>query len=295
MAVDPWHREAFLESLTAAAPATVDAYRRDLTQFCEWAARGAVLEPNDIDRRVLRRYLAYLTTRRFARRSIARKASSLRRYCRWLHRRGIIEQDPSVGLSAPGADGRLPRVLTSKELAQLLGEGEPVDVVELRDRLIVELLYGSGLRVAELCGLDRLDPNVDHSHVVVLGKGSVHRRVPLSAPSRRLLQAWLVGGREAFALEHAGGHADRQALFVNRRGNRLSSRDVRRVLDARSVSPTHPHALRHTFATHLLDGGADLRSVQELLGHADLGTTQLYTHVSRERLRQVYEGSHPRA
>lgn len=292
---DPWHQAAFLQSLTAVSPATVDAYRRDLEQFCAWAERGSVVEPSRIDRRLLRRYLAYLTTRRFARRSIARKASSLRRYCRWLHRRGFVDQDPSAGLSAPRADGRLPRVLSADELGHLIGDGEPVDVVELRDRLIVELLYGSGLRVAELCGLDRIDTSGDLTHLVVTGKGSVQRRLPLSAPSRRLLDAWLVGGWEAFADRYAGGDVDPQALFVNRRGNRLTTRDVRRILDARSVAPTHPHALRHTFATHLLDGGADLRSVQELLGHADLGTTQLYTHVSREHLRRVYEGSHPRA
>jgi len=294
--VDSWQREQFLAGLTAAAPATVAAYGRDLEQFADWAARGSVERPQSVDRRLLRRYLAHLTTRQYARRSIARKASTLRRYFGWLHRRGEIDLDPSAGLSAPRADGRLPRVLTGRELKGLFGDDVvPTTALELRDRLIVELLYGSGLRVAELCGLDRASDLERAEHLVVLGKGSKERRLPLSEPSQQLLAAWVLGGAAAFDLEVKIEERDSSALFVNRRGNRITPRDVRRVLDGRALEPTHPHALRHTFATHLLDGGADLRSVQELLGHADLGTTQLYTHVSRERLRSVYQGSHPRA
>ncbi len=294
--VDPWQREQFLAGLTAAAQATIAAYGRDLEQFVDWAGRGSTESPQAVDRRLLRRYVAHLTTRQYARRSIARKASTLRRYFRWLHRRGDIDVDPSVGLSAPRADGRLPRVLTGRELDGLFGhDSAPTTALELRDRLIVELLYGSGLRVAELCGLDGAGDLDRAEHLVVIGKGSKERRLPLSEPSRQLLAAWVVGGSDAFDAELGIEERDSVALLVNRRGKRISPRDVRRVLDSRSSEPTHPHALRHTFATHLLDGGADLRSVQELLGHADLGTTQLYTHVSRERLRSVYEGSHPRA
>jgi integrase/recombinase XerC len=292
---DLWRRDAFCRSLTAAAQATVAAYRRDLDQFVEWCERGSMSDPSGVDRRQVRRYIAHLTTRRYAKRSIARKASSLRRYFGWMHRTGVVGVDPTVGLHAPRSGGRLPKVLTGRELEGLLGDGSlPVTSLELRDRLVVELLYGSGLRVAELCGLDR-SRDLPAEHITVLGKGSKQRRVPLSEPSRRLLEAWVVGGSDAFDVENVTGERDPLALFVNRRGNRLGPRDARRLLDRLAVEPTHPHALRHTYATHLLDGGADLRSVQELLGHADLGTTQLYTHVSRERLRQVYEGSHPRA
>jgi integrase/recombinase XerC len=161
----------------------------------------------------------------------------------------------------------------------------------VRDQAVVELLYGSGLRVGELCGLRPDDLDLARRQLVVWGKGSKQRQVPMSEPSADALQAWLSHGRPVMA----AGHAPVDALFLNKRGKRLTPRDVRRILDRRAASPTHPHALRHTYATHLLDGGADLRAVQELLGHGDLATTQLYTHVSKERLRAVHQSSHPRA
>jgi integrase/recombinase XerC len=155
---------------------------------------------------------------------------------------------------------------------------------------VVEVLYGSGLRVSELCGLDVDDIDRARCLVRVLGKGSRTRLVPLSEPSIDAIDAWCTHGRPLMASSSAGA-----ALFVNLRGGRLGPRDVRRILDCRAEAPVHPHALRHTYATHLLDGGADLRTVQELLGHADLGSTQIYTHVSKERLRRVVERTHPRA
>jgi integrase/recombinase XerC len=157
---------------------------------------------------------------------------------------------------------------------------------------VLELLYGSGLRVGEVCGLAPADVDVRSSTVTVWGKGGKQRRVPMSRPAADAVSGWLQRG--AAAIEPADADAE-GALFRNARGRRLTPRDVRRIIDRRSTEPTHPHALRHTFATHLLDGGADLRVVQELLGHADLSTTQHYTHVSKERLRAVYESSHPRA
>ncbi len=166
---------------------------------------------------------------------------------------------------------------------------------------MLEVLYGSGLRVAELCGLRRADVDLGRCRLTVWGKGSKQRVVPLSEPARDALAAWLGDARAQLGRSGPAGAPDPEELvpeapvFVNRRGHALTPRDVRRILDRRSVNPTHPHALRHTFATHLLDGGADLRAVQELLGHADLATTQLYTHVSKERLRHVFEASHPRA
>jgi integrase/recombinase XerC len=287
-----WEQEAFVRSLSSLSPNTVDAYRRDVRDFVVWAERARLSGPADVDRLVLRRYLAFLGTRRMAKRSIARKAAALRRYFAWLARTGALAADPSSRLTAPRGDGRLPHVLKEEELETLLGDqapaGEPVD---LRDRAVVELLYGSGLRVAELCGLRPRDVDLVRGQVLVWGKGSKQRQLPMSESSVEAVRAWVEGGRRTMATTETPA----DALFVNRRGHRLTPRDVRRILDRRASSPTHPHALRHTFATHLLDGGADLRAVQELLGHSDLATTQLYTHVSKERLRTVYDATHPRA
>jgi integrase/recombinase XerC len=284
-----WDVDGFTRSLTAAAPTTVDAYRRDVAAFVEWAERASIHDPERVDRKTLRRYLAYLGTRRFAKRSIARKASALRRYFGWLARTGAIAADPSAGLSAPSGEGRLPRVLKADELSSLL-DAPPALVdddpprVRLRDDAVLELLYGSGLRIGELCNLRPSDVDLRGGSVTVWGKGGKQRVVPITPPAADALRALL-----------ATDPPIDDAVFRNGRGKRLTPRDARRILDRRALAPTHPHALRHTFATHLLDGGADLRAVQELLGHADLSTTQHYTHVSKERLRSVYEASHPRA
>jgi integrase/recombinase XerC len=291
-----WQLDRFVASLTSASPRTVEAYRRDLEAFCEWSDRLGLDGPAAVDRTTLRRYLAHLSTRRYARRSIARKASALRRYFAWAARVGIVAADPSAGLSVSSGEGRLPRVLRQDELSALLDDpparvrDDPPEV-RLRDDAVLELLYGSGLRVAELCGLSVADVDLDAGRAQVWGKGAKARQVPLGEPSVAALRAWLYRGRDAMV----GAESPPGALFLNRAGRRLGPRDVRRLLDRRAPSPTHPHALRHTYATHLLDGGADLRAVQELLGHADLTTTQRYTHVSRERLRAVYDATHPRA
>ncbi len=296
-----WRLESFCASLTSVAPSTVEAYRSDLAAFCQWAGRLGLDDPVGVDRRVLRRYLAYLSTRRYARRTVARKTSALRRYFGWLRRTGVLEVDPSVGLTAPSGEGRLPQVLGHDQLHHLLdtpdrpeprrGRDESIErALRHRDDAVLELLYGSGLRVGELSGLRCGDLDLDRSRATVWGKGARQRVVPLSVPTVEALRRWLAA---RVGLLDASTPAD--ILFVNRRGRPLTPRDARRLLDRRSSAPTHPHALRHTFATHLLDGGADLRSVQELLGHEDLGTTQIYTHVSRERLRKVFDASHPRA
>jgi integrase/recombinase XerC len=296
MASDPWAQQEFEASLHGSAANTVAAYRRDVAGFVEWAERLGLVEPVEVDRKVLRRYVSYLATRRYARRTVARKAAALRRYFGWLRRVGRIPVDPSAGLSAPSGSGRLPRVLRADELTQLLDEPPPVvdadpPAVRLRDDAVLEILYGSGLRVGELCGLRPDDVVVDTQQIRVWGKGSKQRQVPLSDPAAAALAAWLDLGRSQLVTDQTPA----DAVFLNRRGRRLTPRDVRRILDRRSAAPTHPHALRHTYATHLLDGGADLRAVQELLGHSDLATTQHYTHVSRERLRSVLHATHPRA
>lgn len=293
-----WRVPEFVLSLTAASDSTKRAYRSDLRQFAEWASRAGLNVPSDVDRRWLRRYIAFLSVRGLSRRSVARKASALRRYFGWLARQGTIGVDPALGLVAPAGSGRLPRVLGAAEVSEMLGDGTvPNDPTELRDRLVLELLYGSGLRVAELCQLDRGAFRPGSAHIEVIGKGAKHRRVPLSDPAMALLAAWRDGGSDEFDGQRLREPAERDpaALLVNLRGNRLGTRDVQRILDRHAATPTHPHALRHTYATHLLDGGADLRVVQELLGHRRLATTQIYTRVSRERLREVYESAHPRA
>ena len=291
--VDPsWHLDGFVASLTGSAPNTVAAYRSDLVAFVLWSGVGGVAEPAVVDRLLLRRYVASLSTRQLAPRSIARKVSSLRRYFGYLRREGLLVQDPSASLRSPAGSGRLPRVLDHGDVATLLdgpsAEGE-APWRRLRDDAVLEVLYGSGVRVGELCGLDVDAVDLGGHAVSVWGKGSKQRRVPLSVPAVQALQAWL-GIRHEVVVAAAGA-----ALFGNERGARLSPRDVRRIVDRRSARPTHPHALRHTFATHLLDGGADLRAVQELLGHADVATTQRYTHVSNHRLREAYTEAHPRA
>jgi site-specific recombinase XerD len=290
-----WPVEGFCASLTGSSANTVAAYRRDALAFVGWATEQHLDGPQVVTRRTLRRYLASLAESGYAPRSIARKASTLRRFFGWMRRNGRVADDPSVGLSAPKGDARLPRVLHDNELGVLLDD-PPARVrhdeppVRARDDAVLELLYGSGLRVSELCSLGPDDLDLTARTVRVWGKGSKQRVVPISVPSAQAVRAWL-GVRAALA----GPASPHDALFLNRRGNRLTPRDVRRLLDRRAPTPTHPHALRHTFATHLLDHGADLRAVQELLGHADLATTQRYTHVSKERLRRVVDESHPRA
>ncbi|HUY30433.1 MAG TPA: tyrosine-type recombinase/integrase [Acidimicrobiales bacterium] len=299
-----WDVESFVASIGRAAPATVTAYRSDVSAFAEWASRSGASCPSDVSRILLRRYLAYLATRGYARRTVARKAASLRRYFRWAAREGLVSADPALRLSAPSGEARLPQVLNARDLALLLEPERagpprrpaparsPVVVArDLRDDALLELLYGSGLRVSECCTLDVEALELDVPAVTVWGKGARERRVPTSRPAAEALRRYLSDGRPVLLAPDSPA----RALFVNARGRRIGPRDVRRILDRRSPVPTHPHVLRHSFATHLLDGGADLRVVQELLGHASLRTTQIYTHVSRERLVGVYQGAHPRA
>lgn len=313
-----WQLEEFDRWLRARSAATRRAYDSDLQAFAEWAARSGCAGPSDVSRLLLRRYLAYLTTRGYARASVARKAAALRAYFGWCRRRGLVADDPAGRLGAPSAAGRLPSVLSHRELDLLLdgpagaatGAGAAphragragraagggaqharVEAFALQDDAVLELLYAAGIRVSELCGLDRGGLDLEGGFVTVLGKGAKERRVPIHDRAVAALERWLDQGRPVVA----GPDSPPQAVFVNRRGRRLGPRDVRRILDRRSPVPTHPHALRHSMATHLLDGGADLRVVQEMLGHASLRTTQIYTHVSRERLVDIYSGTHPRA
>jgi len=293
VARDVWRIDDFARSLTASAQNTVDAYRRDVEQFREWMERQSVRDAAKVTKEHVRSYISFLTTMRRARRSISRKRAALARYYGWLVRNGHVKVDPTVGVKAPSDKGRLPTVLTSDQLRALL-ESRPEGHAPWRisrDDAVIELLYGSGLRVAELCSLNLDSLDVRKRCVRVMGKGSKERIVPVSDPTLAAVKAWRTLRNELVD----DANADVEALFLNQRGRRLGSRDVRRILDDRSLAPTHPHALRHTFATHLLDNGADLRVVQELLGHGNVATTQRYTHVSKERLRSAYRASHPRA
>ena len=292
--MDDWGLGAWLDSLSSVADSTRAVYARDASAAAGWLAEAGVAGPASVDRRVLRRYLAELSTHGYAARTVTRKVSVLRRYFDWARRTGRTEADPTLGLAAPRGPSKLPQVLKDDQIRTLIDKpakaGAEADR-DARDLAIVELLYGSGLRVSELCGLRRSDLDLAQAQARVWGKGAKQRQVPLSDPSVETLRAWLRQHRGSFVT----ADTDPDAVFLNQRGRTMTPRDVRRVLDRRSVVPTHPHALRHTFATHLLDGGADLRAVQELLGHADIATTQIYTHVSRERLREVHRSSHPRA
>ena len=292
--MDNWGLGAWLESLSGVADSTRAVYARDAAAAAGWLHEAGHAGPASVDRRALRRYLAHLGNRRYAARTITRKVSVLRRYFDWARRTGRIEVDPTLGLTAPRGGSRLPQVLKDDQIHTLIDKPARAgddDARDARDLAIVELLYGSGLRVSELCSLRHEDLDLGRSEVRVWGKGAKQRLVPLSEPAVGALRDWLAHHRGSFITRETPA----EVVFLNQRGRAMTPRDVRRVLDRRSVVPTHPHALRHTFATHLLDGGADLRSVQELLGHADIATTQIYTHVSRERLREVHRTTHPRA
>ncbi|MGH2693240.1 MAG: tyrosine recombinase XerC [Actinomycetota bacterium] len=293
--------DAYLRALAAErdlSTHTIAAYRSDLEQFVEWTSRSHLAALGDIDRRLARRFIAYLAERKLARRTIARKTSALRSLLTWAARRGLIPANPAAEISAPTLRRTLPRLLKVAEAVRLCELPPDDDPIGLRDRALLEVLYGSGLRVSELCGLDLDELDLAGGTVRVVGKGRKERLVPLSEPASRAIRAYLREARAGF-MEKTSNPQEPQALFFNTRGARISPRSVRamtqKYLRGEGGRPVSPHVLRHSFATHLLDGGADLRSVQELLGHESLATTQIYTHVSTERLRAVYERSHPRA
>ena len=279
------------------SPATVRAYAADLRDLQN--ATGDV-ELAEIDLESLREWRWRATQRGDARATIARRTASVRGFFAWAQEHGIIAVDPSLRLVAPKRARTLPKVATAPAMTAVLdaaaaraGEG---DAIALRDAAILELLYASALRVAELCGMDVDDIDAHRRTVRVIGKGSKERIVPFGGPAASALDAYLVRGRPVLAARGQGS----RAVFLGARGGRLGTRaayDIvsRAVAPALGTETTGPHTLRHSAATHLLDGGADLRTVQEMLGHASLGTTQIYTHVSAEKLAAAYRLAHPRA
>ncbi|PZE39851.1 recombinase XerC [Curtobacterium sp. MCPF17_031] len=293
---------------------TVRAYRADLDDLVAFAAERQVVSAAGLTLEVLRDWLWAATERGLARSTIARRSASVRAFTRWASETGVLTVDPGVRLRAPKGAAHLPRVVAQDQVRSML-HGLAVraaddDPAALRDRAVVELLYAAGIRVSELVGLDLGDVDRTRLTVRVLGKGGKERVVPFGVPAHDALEAWLDRGRPVLAAaaagaagavgaSHAAGSAG-TALFLGDRGARLGTRSayrvVARLLEALpGEGPSGPHTFRHTAATHLLDGGADLRAVQELLGHASLGTTQIYTHVSSARLREVYRTAHPRA
>jgi integrase/recombinase XerC len=294
---------SFLEFLRLnrnASPHTVAAYDSDLSQFLAFTAaqrrkKSTDLRPVDIDLPAVRAFIADLYRQGQARASVSRKLSALRTFTRYMRREGWIEGDPVALAAAPKREQKVPSHLSVDEMSTLLATPDVSQPLGCRDRAILELFYASGLRLSELVGLDVEDVNLSARMVRVMGKGGKERIVPFNDTTKKAIAAWL---KERGALVGKGKGGD--ALFVNFRGSRLTGRSVERLV-ARYVSlcstrfGISPHALRHSFATHLLERGADLRAIQELLGHVALSTTQRYTHVNSAQLLDVYRKSHPRA
>jgi integrase/recombinase XerD len=281
---------SFLDRLAAErglAANTIVAYRRDLAQFFDFCERLGLDSVDAIDRRAMRRFQAHLVTRRYAPASISRKVSAVRSFYRDAARRADVSANPAAGLPPRKRPTRLPKAIASRRLGEMLDGVVGDEPADIRDRAILEMLYGTGLRVSELAGL-QVDAVRGVDLVRVDGKGGKERVVPLAGQARAWVDRYLAGARPVLATPASGGH-----LWVGSRGGPLGPRGVRRVVRLRLG--TFPHALRHSFATHLLEGGADLRTVQELLGHIELATTQTYTAVSRSHLKAAYERSHPRA
>jgi integrase/recombinase XerC len=293
-ALDDFERHLLLERNRSVH--TARAYVGDLIGFLDHLARLGGRSVADVDLAVMRGWLGVVRNRGASRATLARRAASLRTFSAWAHRAGLVPDDPGQQLASPKPRRTLPAVLRVDEAEQLLqaGDGDS-DPLALRDLLVLELLYATGVRVSELTGLDIDDVDRGRRVLRVLGKGGKERTVPYGLAAERAVERWLATGRSALATDASGA-----ALLLGARGRRLDPRTVRRVVTERAealpgVPRLGPHGLRHTAATHLLEGGADLRSVQELLGHADLATTQIYTHVSVERLRRTYQQAHPRA
>lgn len=280
------------------SPHTVRAYESDLRSMLASAAGDGAVDLRAVDLAMLRRWLGRQSEAGLSRSTLARRSASARSFLAWAAREGHLDADPSLRLAAPKRQKHLPEVLHRDQTERLLegaaGTALGGDPVAVRDLALVEVLYATGVRIGELVALDIDDADFGRRTLRVLGKGNKERMVPFGVPAADALTRWL-GARSALSTSASGA-----ALFLGARGGRLGQRQARAVVDRAlrnlgDTSASGPHTLRHTAATHLLDGGADLRSVQELLGHASLATTQLYTHVSVERLRASYLASHPRA
>jgi integrase/recombinase XerD len=284
--------ERFLLLLAARrSPRTLEAYRRDLAALAGWLARPT----GDVTADELARWQASLRAEGLAASTIARRTAAVRAFCKHQQLLGLRPDNPAAGLESPKRTRKLPRTLSAAEAERLVDAAQGVTPRAMRDRALVELLYGAGLRVSEALGLEKASVDLDERLVRVVGKGGKERLVPLGRPAAEAVRRYLALGRPHLDRRH------RPDLFLNARGGALTRAGaflvLRRLAERAGLDPTriHPHLLRHSFATHLLEGGADLRSVQEMLGHADLGTTELYTHVTDRRRRELYFRAHPHA
>jgi len=293
-AVDAFARHLAAERNRSAH--TVRSYVADVVGLLDHAVRMGVDRVDALTLPVLRSWLARLRTTGSARSTSARRAAAARTFLAWALRDGRLERDIGSALAVPRTRRNLPQVPRTDQVATLMTAAlvDTNDPIALRDRAVLELLYGGGIRVAELCGLDVDDVDLDNRLLRVLGKGARERTVPIGAPAAVAVAHWLSSGRSQLARPESG-----PALLLGRRGARLNPTTARQIVASRAAAAglphVSPHTLRHSAATHMLEGGADLRSVQELLGHASLASTQIYTHVSRERLRRSYNQAHPRA
>lgn len=298
-------QDAFLRYLTDVrqlSPRTAEAYAQDVNQFVDFLAGRwgdeRAYDWVDVDYRIIRAFLADLSRQHYAKSSIARKLAALRALFRFLLQEGAVTANPAKLAPTPKQDERLPEYLYADEMEALLSTPDEATALGQRDRAILELLYATGVRVSELVAMDVSEINFEERSIRVIGKGNRERVVLMGERAAQALRRYLADGREL--LLRAGTSPDREAVFLNKAGGRLSVRGVQQrvskhVLEAAASSRITPHALRHSFATHMLDGGADLRSIQVLLGHASLSTVGIYTHVTTERMKQVYRAAHPLA
>ncbi len=285
----------YLQAEKHASHHTIQDYKRDIRQFIDYMEQQGIADYAEVTYIHVRSYLAELHVREYARRSIARKLSALRSFYLYMLREGVVSINPFAQVHTPKLDKKLPRFMYPEEIKALLAAPNLATAVGLRDRAVMETLYASGMRVGELVGMDLDSVDFANGVALVFGKGSKERYVPLGEYAMHSIKMYIERGRPQLVTAQSG-----QALFLNSRGGRLSDRSIRRFIDKYMQQTSQsqkisPHVLRHTFATHMLEAGADLRTVQELLGHSNISTTQIYTHVTRDHLQSVYNRAHPRA
>lgn len=273
---------------------TIEAYGRDLNRYIDYLAGSGVTDPDEVERPLVEDYVGALCDLGLAVSSVERGVSAVKGFHRFMYNEGIASSCPTAGLPLPAKPSRLPDVISREQAAKLLDQPFPNSPAGLRDHAVLEVLYGCGLRVSELVGLDERNVLLDQEVLRVFGKGSKERVVPVLGAAARALAAYMEEGRGELV-----GRRPTSAVFLNVRGDRISRQSIHTIVERYGrvvgIDGMHPHTLRHSFATHLLEGGADLRIVQELLGHASISTTQLYTHLDRSHIRKIYLDAHPRA
>ncbi|MEW6181982.1 MAG: tyrosine recombinase XerC [Bacillota bacterium] len=293
----------YLQTERRSSARTVEEYQKDIFGGVDYFVKvtgiqDESLKPEQITPVLMRRYMSHLSGRGLSRNSLLRKLAAWRSFFRFLCREGVIKENPLRKIASPRRQARLPRVLYPTEIKKLVEAPRSSDPLRMRDRAMLEILYAAGIRISEMVGLNIGDVDLSGGYIQVLGKGSKERMVPVGEYAVRAMRAYMRSARPLLLRKHAKQFEE--ALFLNKSGGRISTRGVRNIIRAYAEvvgieGRVSPHTLRHSFATHLLDGGADLRVVQDLLGHARLSTTQIYTHLSKERLKKVYDKTHPRA